>query len=321
VLKTIRRSWEKNWPELRAALRRELPGFVTASRAAPLGDAVPVFCYHLVYRAQFEADLCFLERNGYVTIDADTLVAHLRGQKSAPPNAVALTFDDAPANLYHTAYPGLLKHGMVAIAFVAAAFPIDPTANGHGNHAKPPVNGNGHAPAAVKDASSNGHANHEHRPVTWPELKTMQASGLIDVQSHTYQHRYVPRWPEPRELTGIDPEWVEPCRDTPLSLSSDLLLGRRVLERRLNKSVRHLALPDYDGTATALRLAHRLGYASCWWGLMPGRPLNRPGQSPRRIVRLSGEFVRRLPGDGRTPLSAILRRRYAASLQRLRTPR
>ena len=325
MLGTLQRSWDKNWPELRAALRGELPGFVLSPDPEPLDGALPVFCYHVVEPASLEADLRFLEHNGYTTLNADQVVAHLRGQWRAPNNAVVLTFDDAPANLYKAAYPSLLKHGMVAIVFVAGAFPIESDAPDHRDSMSSNENGNGYHPA--RHVKRNGHGSgtgvdgDPRRPVTWQELQTMEASGLVDVQCHTYQHRYVPRWPEPRPLTGVDPVWVESRRSPTLSLSGDLVLGRRILERRLNKTVRHLALPDYDGTPEALRLVHRLGYRSCWWGLCPGRALNRPGQSPYRIVRLSGEFVRRLPGEGRRPLGEIFRQRYGASLRRWVTPR
>jgi peptidoglycan/xylan/chitin deacetylase (PgdA/CDA1 family) len=321
-LRAIQRSWQKNWPELRALARRELPGFVTEREPAPVGAAIPVFCYHIVDRAAFEADLTFLQRNRYVPITADALVAHLRGQRDAPKNAVVLTFDDGPANFYNVAYPLLKQFGMPAVAFIAAAFPEPPPeveADGHTTpHRTSASHNDGHhrQPARPADGRSNGH----RAPATWAQLLTMQRSGLIDVQAHTFQHRYVPRWPEPRPLTGVDPRWVEPRRDPALSLHSDLLLSKTMLEAKLGKTVRHLAFPDYDGTPAAVREAKRLGYQSCWWGLVPGRAANRPGRSPYRIVRLSGEFVRRLPGKDRLPLRRILAQRYGQSIrQRLRS--
>jgi peptidoglycan/xylan/chitin deacetylase (PgdA/CDA1 family) len=290
AIATLRRSFQKNWPEVRAAARRELPGFVTAREPQPLEDTVPVFCYHVVDRETFEADLAFLQRNGYVPIGADRLVAHLQRTQRAPQDAVVLTFDDGPMNLYEVAYPCLQRFGMVAVAFVAGAF---------------------------HETGVDEQTNNQGRPASWDELRAMQQSGRVDVQAHTYQHRFVPRWPEPRPLTGVNPAWVEPRREPALSLAGDLTLSRHVLEAKLDKRVQHLAFPDYMGTPDAVRQARRLGFASCWWGLVPGRATNRPGRSPYRIVRLSGEFVRRLPGEGRRPLRAMLADRYARRVRQI----
>jgi hypothetical protein len=59
-----------------------------------------------------------------------------------------------------------------------------------------------------------------------------------------------------------------------------------------------------------VHLGTRVGYEGYWWGTMPHRPGNLPGQSPSRIVRLHCSFLRRLPGQGREPLRTILHQRY-----------
>ncbi len=97
---------------------------------------------------------------------------------------------------------------------------------------------------------------------------------------------------------------------------ADFRLAREAIESRLQKRVHHLAFPRFDGTPEAVRVARACGYLGLWRGLAPGRRGNRPGDDTASIVRVSGEFVRRLPGRDRTPLTTILRHRYASGVRR-----
>ncbi len=291
VVRTLRSSWEKNWPELRCAMAGGLPQFVTARRPMSCGSGVPVFCYHVVEADAFERDLAHLKEGGYVTIDADALLAHLTNQQPAPQPAVVLSFDDGALNLYRVVYPLLRKYDMRAVAFIAPRF---------------------HSAFAQRQI--------DQRCCTWGELHEMHASGHVDVQSHTFSHRYVARWPEPAALIGADPAAIEAMRGCALSLADDLRRARDILEERLGKRIRHLAFPRYNGTEEAIAVGRSIGYEGFWWGVLPGRPLNRPGDPPTHIVRLSGEFVRRLPGPYRRSLAAILAQRYGHSLRRAALP-
>ena len=290
---TLRESWEKNWPELRCALSGGLPRFVMSRSPEPPGLAVPVFCYHAVDPGPFEQDLDFLRTNGYTTITADALLDHMKRQDDAPESAVVLTFDDGPVNLYEVVYPLLERFDMCAFAFIAPCF--------HAENEAELVTG-----AFVG----------ESRSCTWPEIRTMHESGRLDVQSHTFEHRYVPRWPEPAELIGAPDVVQRSRRREPLSLADDFSRSRTVLEEKLGKRVRHLAFPRCNGTEEAIAVGRRAGLEGFWWGTLPSRPANAPGDDPTRIVRVSGEFLRRLPGEGRTPLARILGARYGASVGR-----
>ncbi len=282
----LRDRLEKNWPELLATLRGGMPRFVLSERAVPLGQAVPVFCYHVVERDVFAADLDFLRRNGYTSIGADALLDHLRGQRAAPERSVVLTFDDGARNLHQVVYPLLRAHQQRAVAFVAPHFHLQPT--------------------DAQDVPD--------RPCTWKELLEMHGSGLVDIQSHSYEHRYAPRWPEPVALAGVAPRFGR-VSQAPPSIDDDYRRAREVLEQALVKRVRHLAFPRFDGTPAAERAAVECGYEGLWRGLEVGRPLNHPGDNGLGIVRMSGEFVRRLPGEGRVSLGSVLRRRYGRALR------
>jgi hypothetical protein len=154
--------------------------------------------------------------------------------------------------------------------------------------------------------------------MTWQELELAHASGLVSFQSHTLESRFVPTWPTPVPLSGCDPSLEAARRRAPLTFEEDLLASRRTLEQRLpGARVDQLAFPMYLGTQASVESARRLDFTACYWGLIPGRPLNRKGDSPFFVSRLSGEFLRRLPGRGRSSLRDLAGER----IRRIRTAR
>lgn len=269
-------SWRKNWPDFEAVLRGGFPSFVLQRNPSGLPDGVPVFCYHAADPQRIEADFAFLNENGYETVTVDEV--------GAVPSAktVALTVDDGAQDLYSVLYPALKKYGFHATAFVATAFHRDRY--------------------ALSDAV---------RPCTWAELGEMDASGHVNVQAHTHTHRYIPNWPEPLDLVGIDRSFSRAIQDEPpMSVEEDLACAKAELETRLNKSVTHLAFPMYKGSPDAVRAAQDIGYRTFWWGTLPGRRANRPNDPPTHRVRLDAAWLRRLPGEGRVPWTSVIARRY-----------
>lgn len=287
----IRSSWRKNWPEVYCGLTGGLPGFLFAKSPAPLGHAVPVFCYHVVDHDRFQQDLSFLAHNGYSTLTADQLLAHLHQDQPAPPNSVVLSIDDGQTSLYDVAHPLLKQFGFKAIAFIC--------------------------PGLHRDQNEPGEAP-GFGLCTWSQIKAMHDQNTLDFQPHTHSHRYLPRWPRPLPLSGVDHETTDQRRPIAASITDDLRLAKDELERRLNKTAAHLAFPQYNGTAQAIRIGQGLGYRGFWWGTLPGRPLCIPGGPATHITRISGEFVRRLPGEGRVPLRQVLKSRYAKRFTRHR---
>jgi peptidoglycan/xylan/chitin deacetylase (PgdA/CDA1 family) len=277
MLRRLRKSWRKNRHELKGLFNGSIPHFLFASRPSELGDGVPVFCYHTVTPRDMERDLGFLADNGYRTLSGDGLLAHLSGDVLAPPRSVVLTFDDGALNFFEVVLPLLRRYRMKAIAFVAPGMHFD------------------RAPAGFENVS--------RRPMTWGELRELHSSGLVDVESHTYESRYVPEWPAPIPLDGVAPALEAHLRGAALPLREDLRLAKARLEEQLpGKVVKHLAFPAYDGTSAGIEAAQQCGYEACHWGLLPGRPVNRPGASALHVARLSHEYLRRLPGERRDTL-------------------
>ncbi len=283
MIESMRNAWRKNAPELVGLSTGATPDFVLARRPVSPLPGVPVFGFHLVQGPTFEADLAFLTENDYTTLGATELVDYLAGRSRVPERSVVLTFDDGPRNFHEVAFPLLRRFGHRAVAFIAPGL---------------------HAEQASAEEGSD-------RPLTWPEIREIHASGLVDFQSHTLESRYVPRWPEAAALAGCAPR-IEAVRRGPArSIEDDLDASRGLLEEKLPGSrIRHLAFPMYVGSDEAVAAGRKLGFEGFFWGLLPGRPMNRQGESASHISRLSDEFLRRLPGVGRISYSGLLRERW-----------
>lgn len=290
--RSLRARWEKLSPEVLCGLSGGLPGFIGSPDPADSLSGIPVFVYHDVHPDWFRGHLDFLDRNGYRTIGADPMLSVLRREVPLPTRTVMLTFDDGARNLYEVVFPELRARGHVGVAFIAPGLHAD----------------------GEPDTGPGGER--KGRACTWSELREMHRSGHLEFQSHTFDHRYVPRWPETAPLVGVADEWVERHRGPERPLGEDLDLARRLLEERLGGRVRHLAFPRYHGTLEAVAVAREAGYEGLWWGALPGRPLNRPGDPTTHIVRVNGAYLPRLPGEGRRPLTRVLKERYVSALTR-----
>jgi peptidoglycan/xylan/chitin deacetylase (PgdA/CDA1 family) len=139
------------------------PAFVFGGAVGPL---LPVFHFHEVTRDELEPKLRHLAENGYRSVTSDEIASYARGDVRLPARSVALCFDDAWKSLSTVAAPLLKQFDLTAIAY---AIPGRMAEDRHGD-----------SPF-----------------VTWAELETLHASGIVDVQSHTYSHSMIFCSPQP----------------------------------------------------------------------------------------------------------------------------
>jgi len=125
----------------------------------------------------FERQLAYLSRRGYRTLFISELHQMLAGKKEFERGRryVALTFDDGYADNWVAAFPLLREYGMKATLFISTDF-IDPA-----DRTRPRFE---HAKDSRSELEWEGY-------LTWPELRQMHASGLIEIQSHGTQHARV----------------------------------------------------------------------------------------------------------------------------------
>lgn len=252
----------RNRGDAKGLLLRRYPEWLFTGDDKDLAGTVAVFAFHDVESGWFEQQLAFLKANGYNALPtADALYDCIAGGQPIPQHAVLLTFDDAGASLYTTAFPLLKQYGMHGVSFVVPTFLDRP------------------------------------RFCTWSQVQEMHRSGVIDFQSHTLCHRFAPKWPLPVKCLGTVTAGEDEARRHPTMLE-DYRRARQLIEEHLGKPVRHLCYPDYDGTEESIAASKAAGYVSNFWGVLPRRT-NRPGDDPFRIVRVSSEYLRSLPGKGR----------------------
>jgi len=158
-------------------------------------QTVPILCYHrfgprssqlAVTPAAFEAQMDYLARNGYHVIPLARLAGHLERGEPIPRKSVVLTIDDGYRSTYETAFPVLRKHGFPATVFLYSDFVGAPDA------------------------------------LTWPQMKEMEASGLVNIQPHSKTHANLTM-----RLAGeTDARYRDRLRtevDTPIRLIQDRL--------------------------------------------------------------------------------------------------
>jgi polysaccharide deacetylase len=159
-----------------------LPRFVFGGHVA--ADILPVFHFHDVTVSDLEPKLRFLSENGYRTTTADEIAAYARRDIRLDGARVGLCFDDAWASLWSVSAPLLKRYDLTAITYAIPARIDDATT------CRPTIDQNG---AAIGAPGSPGGPGSTGGPpfVTWPELRALHASGVVDVQCHTETHSMV----------------------------------------------------------------------------------------------------------------------------------
>lgn len=159
------------------------PHFVYAPKPAEKIDALPVFVFHTIAPDIFEQQLKFLADNDYRTLSAHELVQCLQGKREVAPRSVLLTIDDARSSVWRYGFPLLKKYGMKATVFIIPGRTLE------AEQLRPNLE-------QVWQNATGMPELHRLDPedadlCTWPEVRHMHASGLIDIESHTLFHREV----------------------------------------------------------------------------------------------------------------------------------
>jgi hypothetical protein len=86
------------------------------------------------------------------------------------------------------------------------------------------------------------------------------------------------------------------------AIAEELLLGKKVLEKRLGKRIEQICMPWAVCGTIAEFLARELGYKSAVADILFGKRYLHSKTQPFRIMRLKNRYIARLPGRGRKPL-------------------
>ncbi len=174
-------------------------------------DVLPVKdVYFDTTTAEFSKQLETIARGGFHIVTLAQLRDRLTRGTPLPRKPLVLTFDDNARGIATNAFPLLREHGFHATLFV------------HTNY--------------VGKKTSKAHN-------SWDDLRAMERSGLIDVQSLTANH--------PPDLTKL----------SDADVTHELALSKHSLEVRLRRPVFALVYPYDVYDARVERLAAAAGYA------------------------------------------------------------
>lgn len=162
-----------------------------------------------------EAHLKYIKDKGYTVIRLRQLVDFLKGMGPAPPqNSLAITVDDGHRSVYTELFPLIQKYRLPVTLFIY--------------------------PSAISNAPY---------AMTWGQLREMQGSGLVDIQSHMYWH---PNFKKERKK--MDPEAYAS------SVRMQLMKSRAKLERELGVAVDMISWPFGIHDEGLRRRAAEAGY-------------------------------------------------------------
>jgi peptidoglycan/xylan/chitin deacetylase (PgdA/CDA1 family) len=211
---------------------------------------VPILVYHrfgprvadsMTVRTQvFESQLKQIEDGGFRVIPLRQLVDHLAGRgPPPPPRSVAITVDDAHRTVYTELLPLARKKRLPVTLFVY--------------------------PSVISNASY---------AMTWAQLAELRASGLFDIQSHTYWHPHFFR-----ERRRLEPEAYARFVDWQLAKS------KQVLEAKLGGQVDLLAWPFGLHDDELKARAAKAGYVAAFTlERRPARSSDDPLAVPRYLI-------------------------------------
>jgi peptidoglycan/xylan/chitin deacetylase (PgdA/CDA1 family) len=211
---------------------------------------IPILCYHnfnptvpgsmTLTPERLDAQFRWLKDNGYTFIPLQTAVEYLQGKRSSlPEKSVVITADDGWQSVYKYLIPLAKKYNIPVTLF------IYPETISHGKNA-----------------------------MTWDELKELQATGLFDVQGHTYSH---PNFKQAKRRMSSDAYQK--------FVANELGNSKKILEEKMGKKISYLAWPFGIYDSYLEDQAAKAGYAMAF--TIDYRTANRgfrPMAQPRFMI-------------------------------------
>ncbi|MEW9082798.1 S-layer homology domain-containing protein [Caldanaerobacter subterraneus] len=239
---------------------------------------VPVLMYHhlqkegtfdskkyggvIVDPERFEKQMLYLKAAGYHTITLEELRNFVLYNKPLPPKPIVITFDDGYLSNYTYAYPVLKKLGMKAAINIIVSYVPDEV-----NKQKPSI--------------SVPH-------FTWEQAKEMADSGVIEIESHTYDlHGYrsngfkkIPMVMGPVIINGH----LETMEEYKQRLYTDFLRSREIIKEKIGKAPICLTYPFGAGNKISDEIARKVGFEMAF-GIQEG--VNYYGDNIMKLKRIT----------------------------------
>lgn len=144
-----------------------------------IGRTNPIWIWnHLITPANvFEAQIKLLSKRGFNSINLQDLYEYMKYNNKIPDNPIVLTFDDGYLDNWIYAFPILKKYGMKGTIFFNPEF-VDPV-----EECRPNLDNVWNGSCGEEDLISKGF-------LSWQEMRRMEESGTIDIQSHSMSHTW-----------------------------------------------------------------------------------------------------------------------------------
>lgn len=188
----------------------------------------------IVSPKRFEEQLKALKKAGYNCIFISNLKDYHEKKASLPKKPLLITFDDGYSSNYDLAYPILKKIDMKATIFVIG--------NSIRNEKNPAL----------------GYKSF----MTWQQAKEMQDSGIIDIQSHTYnlhntlkEGEFIPAMTNRLMVNGVK----ESNKEYEKRIERDLKLSKHEIEKYVGNKVIALSFPFGSYNGQCCKIAKDIG--------------------------------------------------------------
>lgn len=203
---------------------------------------IPIIMYHhitehkdkagkyTVTETELEEDLKYIKKIGYQTVTVEDLINFVEGKQQLPEKIIMITFDDGFESVYAIAFNLLKKYEMRAVVSVIGK-------------------------QADIYSEINDH-NINYSNLTWNEIKEMNESNIIEIQSHTYNlHKN-----GPGERKGIIKIQGESTTEYRKILSDDLNKMKRILKEKAQVNSNAIAIPFGAYTNDTISILKELGF-------------------------------------------------------------
>jgi poly-beta-1,6-N-acetyl-D-glucosamine N-deacetylase PgaB len=188
----------------------------------------------------------WMKGSGWTAVSLDDLSAAAEGRRPLPDKAILLTFDDGYKSAYTRVFPLLKAYGYPAVIPLVGAW-MEDTPGGT------VLVGDERIPRATY--------------ISWAQAREMQASGLVEFASHTYDlHRGTQANPQGNQTPAAVTWEYDPSRgryetDTEYlaRIRADLERSIATIQKQLGRRPRAIAWPYGRYTGPAIKVAQDLG--------------------------------------------------------------
>lgn len=215
---------------------------------------IPVFCYHdvvandnakalekdpyAITEKRLEEHFELLKKEGFTPISLKQYENYVERKGILPEKPVLLSFDDGRESMYTRIYPILKKYNYPAVFAIILSY-MDTTI----------------PPADIE------------KMVTWEQLREMQASGLVEVASHTYNmhnfvvaNHYGDRYQNVATIWWQDDNKYETENNFNARITGDMLTGKSLFDKNMGYSSNILVWPFGVYTQYSVDSAKKSGY-------------------------------------------------------------